>query len=77
VKARQLLFKMDMTSSDLELQEKELALKESLLTMEQKKREISKKQVEAPISGVITKVNIKEGESPSSGEPAVVIMDTT
>ncbi|MFE1628568.1 efflux RND transporter periplasmic adaptor subunit [Brevibacillus reuszeri] len=77
IKAGQLLFKMDMTSADLELQEKELSLKESLLTMEQKKREIAKKQVEAPISGVITKVNIKEGESPSSGEPAVVIMDTT
>ncbi|GED70540.1 hypothetical protein BRE01_42420 [Brevibacillus reuszeri] len=77
VKAGQLLFKMDMTSSDLELQEKELSLKESLLTMEQKKREIAKKQVEAPINGVITKVNVKEGESPGSGEPAVIIMDTT
>lgn len=77
IKSGQLLFKMDMTSSDLELQEKELSLKESLLTMEQKKREIAKKQVEAPINGVITKLNVKEGETPSSGDPAVVIMDTT
>ncbi|MDF2681090.1 MAG: efflux transporter periplasmic adaptor subunit [Brevibacillus sp.] len=77
IKAGQLLFKMDMTASDLELREKELALKESLLTMEQKKREIAKKQVEAPINGVITKLNVKEGETPSSGEPAVVIMDAT
>ncbi|WNC12900.1 efflux RND transporter periplasmic adaptor subunit [Brevibacillus brevis] len=77
VKVGQELFKMDMTSSDLELREKELALKESLLTMEQKKREIAKKQVEAPISGVITKLNVKEGETPGSGEPAVVIMDTS
>ncbi|MFD2370998.1 efflux RND transporter periplasmic adaptor subunit [Brevibacillus sp. GCM10020057] len=77
IKAGQLLFKMDMTSADLELREKELALKESLLTMEQKKREIAKKQVEAPIDGVITKLNVKEGETPDTGEPAAVIMDAT
>ncbi|MGG4462172.1 HlyD family efflux transporter periplasmic adaptor subunit [Brevibacillus sp. HB1.2] len=76
IKVGQQLFKMDMTSAGLELQEKELSLKESILTMEQKKREIAKNQVTAPINGVITKVNIKEGETPGS-DPAVIIMDTT
>lgn len=77
IKVGQQLFKMDMSSAELELKEKELSLKESLLSMEQKKREIAKKQVEAPISGVITKLNVKEGETPGSGEPAVVIMDAS
>lgn len=77
VREGQLLMKMDMSSADLELKEKELSLKEALLTLEQKKREIEKKQVVAPIGGVITKLNVKEGETPSSGEPAAIIMDTS
>ncbi|EJL42324.1 hypothetical protein BAG01nite_22660 [Brevibacillus agri] len=76
IKAGQLLFKMDLTESELEMKDKELSLKEALLNMEQKKREIAKKQVEAPISGVITKLNVKEGEAPGS-EPVAVIMDTS
>ena len=76
VKSGQLLFKMDLTDSELELKDKELSLKEALLNLEQKKREIAKKQVEAPISGVITKLNVKEGETPGS-EPVAVIMDTS
>lgn len=77
IKEGQVLFKMDVSSAELELREKELSVKESLLAMEQKKREIEKKQVEAPISGVITKLNVKEGETPSGGEPVAVIMDTS
>ncbi|MFS0558948.1 biotin/lipoyl-binding protein [Brevibacillus sp. 179-C9.3 HS] len=76
IKVGQQLVKMDMTSTDMEFQEKELALKEALLEMEQKKREIAKNQVTAPISGVITKLNVKEGETPGS-DPAAIIMDTT
>lgn len=77
VKSGQLLVKMDMSSSDLELKDKELTLKETLLALELKKREIAKKQVEAPIGGVITKLDVKEGETPGSGEPAAVIMDAS
>ncbi|WP_035295304.1 efflux RND transporter periplasmic adaptor subunit [Brevibacillus thermoruber] len=77
VKAGQLLAKMDMSASELDLKEKELALKESLLTLEQKKREIAKKRVTAPISGVITKLEVKPGETPDSGKPAAVIMDSS
>ncbi|EJL26529.1 efflux RND transporter periplasmic adaptor subunit [Brevibacillus sp. BC25] len=76
VKVGQQLFKMDMEASGMELMEKELGLKTSLLNMEQKKREIAKNQVTAPISGVITKLGVKEGEAPGS-EPAAIIMDTT
>lgn len=77
IKEGQLLFKMDVSSAELELRDKELSVKEAMLAMEQKKREIEKKQVEAPISGVITKLNVKEGETPSGGEPVAVIMDTS
>jgi RND family efflux transporter MFP subunit len=52
-------------------------LKESLLSLEQKKREIAKKQVTAPISGVVTKVEVKPGETPDSSKPAMVIMDSS
>jgi len=73
----QMIAKMDVSAADLESKEKELTLKESLLALEQKKREIAKKRVEAPISGVITKLNVKEGETLNGGEAAAVIMDTS
>jgi len=77
VKKGQMIVKMDVTAAELDLKDKELSLKESLLALEQKKREIAKKRVEAPISGVITKLNVKEGETISGGEAVAIIMDTS
>ncbi|QQE75822.1 efflux RND transporter periplasmic adaptor subunit [Brevibacillus composti] len=77
IQAGQLIAKMDMSSVDLELKEKELILRESQLTMEQKRRDLAKRQVTAPISGVITKLNVTAGETPDSGKPAAIIMDTS
>ncbi|WP_019121275.1 efflux RND transporter periplasmic adaptor subunit [Brevibacillus massiliensis] len=77
VKENQTLVTMDVSAQEMELQEKELALKESLLSLEQKKRDLEKSQVTAPISGEVTKVNVKAGETKNSSEPAVVVMDTS
>lgn len=77
VKKGQLIAKMDVSAAVLDLKDKELSLKESMLALEQKKREIAKKRVEAPISGVITKLEVKEGETVNSGESAAIIMDTS
>ncbi|WP_400163128.1 efflux RND transporter periplasmic adaptor subunit [Brevibacillus sp. TJ4] len=71
------LIRMDMTTAGLELREKELSLMEAKLTLEQKRRDIAKKRVVAPIGGVITKLNVKEGETPTGSEPAAIIMDTS
>lgn len=77
IKPGQVLVQMDMSSAELELREKELSVMESQLILDQKNRDISKKQVEAPISGVITKLNVKEGETANGSEPAAIIMDTS
>ncbi|WP_134686009.1 HlyD family efflux transporter periplasmic adaptor subunit [Brevibacillus migulae] len=77
VKAGQLLMEMDTSMNDLELREKELALQESMLSLEQKRRDIAKKQVTAPISGEVTKLDIKEGETIDPGKVAMILMDTS
>ncbi|WP_126428394.1 efflux RND transporter periplasmic adaptor subunit [Brevibacillus marinus] len=75
VKKGQLLAKVDLADTDLEIREKELALKESQLILEQKKTDVSKAQVVAPISGQVTDVAIKAGERIDTGKTAMVIMD--
>ncbi|HZG14688.1 MAG TPA: HlyD family efflux transporter periplasmic adaptor subunit [Candidatus Bathyarchaeia archaeon] len=77
VKSGQLLVEMDTSNNDLELREKELALQESMLNLEQKRRDIAKKQVTAPISGEVTKLDIKEGETIDPGKVAMILMDTS
>lgn len=75
VKKGQLLAKVDLSDTDLEIKEKELALKESQLILEQRQSDVSKAQVVAPISGQVTDVEIKEGERVDPGKTAVIIMD--
>ncbi|UFJ39603.1 efflux RND transporter periplasmic adaptor subunit [Brevibacillus humidisoli] len=71
----QLIAKVDLSDTDLEIKEKELALKESQLILQQKKSDASKAQVVAPISGQITDLEIKEGEKVDTGKTAMIIMD--
>lgn len=77
VKVNQKIITMDRSSAELDLRDKELSLQESILTMQQKKRDIAKKQVTAPVSGIVTKLEVKEGETPEGGKPAMVILDTS
>ncbi|MGE5701617.1 MAG: efflux RND transporter periplasmic adaptor subunit [Clostridia bacterium] len=71
----QTLVEMDLEATDLEKLEKDIALKEARLQLQEKRREISKKQVTAKVSGVVTKLNVKEGEQLDGSKPAAVIMD--
>lgn len=73
----QLLVKMDTSNAELELREKELSLQEALLSQEQKRRDIAKRQVVAPVSGEVTKLEVEAGETIDSSKPAMVIMDTS
>ncbi|MGD8188925.1 efflux RND transporter periplasmic adaptor subunit [Brevibacillus ginsengisoli] len=75
IKAGQLLVEMDKDASEMDKKEKEISLQEARLELVQKRRDISKKQVTASVSGVVTKLNIKEGDTLDSSKPAMVIMD--
>jgi multidrug resistance efflux pump len=75
IKNGQLIAQLDLSGLDLEKREKELALKESRLNLQQKKMDSSKSQITAPISGKITELDVKVGEKVDSGRKAVVIMD--
>jgi HlyD family secretion protein len=77
IKEGQLIANMDVSSAELDLKAKQVDLAGALLTIEQKKREIEQKQVKAPISGVITKLDVKEGQSSEGSEVAAIIMDTS
>nr|WP_187351633.1 HlyD family efflux transporter periplasmic adaptor subunit [Brevibacillus laterosporus] len=76
LKKNQLLAKMDKEADKTEIEEKELNWKEAQLGMDQKVRDLSKRRVVAPISGEITKLNVKVGEA-LGGDPAAIIMDTS
>ncbi|QOS98905.1 HlyD family efflux transporter periplasmic adaptor subunit [Brevibacterium sp. JNUCC-42] len=76
LKKNQLLAKMDREADKTEIEEKELNWKEAQLGMDQKVRDLSKRRVVAPISGEITKLNVKVGEA-LGGDPAAIIMDTS
>ncbi|TPG88099.1 HlyD family efflux transporter periplasmic adaptor subunit, partial [Brevibacillus laterosporus] len=76
LKKNQLLAKMDSEADKTEIEEKELNWKEAQLGMDQKVRDLSKRRVVAPISGEITKLNVKVGEA-LGGDPAAIIMDTS
>ncbi|WP_068793741.1 HlyD family efflux transporter periplasmic adaptor subunit [Brevibacillus laterosporus] len=76
IKKNQLLAKMDREADKSEIEEKELNWKEAQLGMDQKMRDLSKRRVVAPISGEITKLNVKVGEALGS-DPAAIIMDTS
>lgn len=71
----QTLVEMDLEASDLDRKEKEITLKEAQLELTQKKRDLSKRQVTATVSGVVTKINAKEGEQLDGSKPAMIIMD--
>ncbi len=71
----QLLIEMDREAAELERKEKEIAVKEAERGLEQRRKDIAKMQVTASVSGIVTKVNVKEGESVDNSKPAVVIID--
>ncbi|MGC5326876.1 efflux RND transporter periplasmic adaptor subunit [Brevibacillus sp. SYSU BS000544] len=75
IKAGQLVIEMDTESNEMDLKEKEISLKQARLELMQKRRDISKKQVTASVSGVVTKVNVKEGNNIDGSKPAMVILN--
>ncbi|WP_139492134.1 efflux RND transporter periplasmic adaptor subunit [Brevibacillus dissolubilis] len=77
IQPKQQIATMDLKSSELEIREKEIALKESQLILGQKKQELSKKQVVAPTSGTVTKLDVKVGDTVDPGKAAMVIMDAS
>ncbi|MBO8163426.1 MAG: HlyD family efflux transporter periplasmic adaptor subunit [Brevibacillus sp.] len=73
----QVIAKIDLTDTELQIQEKELALKESELILQQKKADAAKARVVSPISGQITDLDIKAGERVDSGKTVMVVIDTS
>jgi HlyD family secretion protein len=79
VKKGDTLFKLDDTSIKNSIQQKENEIQQAVNSLKNKEEDLAKSTITTPISGIVTVLNVKNGEQVSSGDLKLIatITDTS
>lgn len=73
VEKNSLLASLDITDSKMAIKDRKLALRQAELARELRQRELGKYRVYASKNGVVSEVNVVEGQEPPMDKPAIVV----
>lgn len=76
INQQSILLRLNIVEEIQRLRESELAFKQSQLALEIRKKGLSKFQILADQTGIVTEVNVTIGQNPPSDKPAIVISNT-